>query len=204
VFIITAPSPPPAPRAVCTWDVHRSQPHSREPIGVEDFCDSSVSFLSAAVGRQHSAPETLFLIVFNFFRIESVHIHLTRPIRVVRFPTGRTTHVDSAPIKDGFPLTPPPPPQQQQLSNMRVRVVCVAGVVPPGDEGEAEGPVEAAHGEVQRRGGAGLWRSGQVRSFDHTDSGDALTLLTDVCLLVEEPRTTTHSPFRVHLLFRLS
>ena len=42
--------------------------------------------------------------------------------------------------------------------------ICAAGVVPPGDEDEAEGLVEKANGEVQSRGGPGLRRSGQVSS----------------------------------------
>lgn len=43
--------------------------------------------------------------------------------------------------------------------------VCThsAGVIPTGDEDEAKGPVEKAHGEVPGRGRARLWRSSQVR-----------------------------------------
>lgn len=48
---------------------------------------------------------------------------------------------------------------------MCVFLFCAAGIVPTGDEDEAEGPVEEADGEVQRRGGAGLRRRGQVRSL---------------------------------------
>lgn len=79
--------------------------------------------------------------------------------------------------------------------------VCfrVAGIISTGNEDEAEGPVEKANGEVQRRGGAGLRRSRQVRRawyMKHTDFGswNTVTSYTAVCLLVEEPKHTTHSP----------
>lgn len=46
---------------------------------------------------------------------------------------------------------------------MCVCCIHIAGIISTGDEDEAEGPVEKANGEVQGRGGARLWRSGQVR-----------------------------------------